>query len=87
MKRILISAAASVAILTLSGCGTTSIYQRDRPDEFAVTRSEPIQVPAEFNLPKPTPNAPRPQAGDTKQQVLDAMFGGNVPTSRPQSGQ
>ena len=87
MKRILILAAASVAILTLSGCGTTSVYQRDRPDEFAVTRSEPIQVPAEFNLPKPTPNAPRQQAGDTKQQVLDGMFGGNVPTSRPQSCQ
>jgi len=87
MKRIPILAAASVAIFALSGCGTTSVYQRDRPDEFAVTRSEPIQVPAAFNLPAPTPNAPRPQDGDTKQQVLDAMFGGNVPTSRPQSGQ
>ena len=87
MKRILILAAASVAILTLSGCGTTSLYERDRPDEFAVTRSEPLQVPAAFNLPAPTPNAPRPQAGDTKQQVLDAMFGGNAPTSPPQSAQ
>jgi len=83
MKRIPILAAASVAILTLSGCGTTSVYQRDRPDEFAVTRSEPIQVPAEFNLPTPTPNAPRPQAGDTKQQVLDAMFGGAAPATPP----
>ena len=87
MKRIPILAAASVAILALSGCGTTSVYERDRPDEFAVTRSVPIQVPAAFNLPVPTPNAPRPQDGDTKQQVLDARFGGNVPTSRPQSGQ
>ena len=79
MKRITIIAAASMAVLALSGCGTTSIYDRDRPDEFAVSKSKPIQVPTEFNLPAPTPNAPRPQDGDTKQQVLDAMFGGTAP--------
>jgi uncharacterized lipoprotein len=79
MKRFTIYAAASVAILALSGCGTTSVYDRDRPDEFAVSRSKPIEVPAEFNLPAPTPNAPRPQDGDTKQQVLDAMFGSTAP--------
>lgn len=83
MKRIPILAAASVAILALSGCGTTSIYDRDRPDEFAVTKSKPIQVPGEFTLPVPTPNAPRPQDGDTQQQVLDAMFGGTVPAPSP----
>ena len=83
MKRIPILAAASVAILALSGCGTTSIYDRDRPDEFAVTKSKPIQVPTQFTLPAPTPNAPRPQDGDTKEQVLDAMFGGAAPAPRP----
>lgn len=82
MKRITIIAAASMAVLALSGCGTTSIYDRDRPDEFAVSKSKPIQVPTEFNLPAPTPNAPRPQDGDTKQQVLDAMFGGTAPAPR-----
>jgi len=82
MKRISILAAASVAILALSGCGTTSIYDRDRPDEFAVSKSKPIEVPTEFTLPTPTPNAPRPQDGDTKQQVLDAMFGGAAPAPR-----
>ena len=83
MKRIPILAAASVATLALSGCGTTSIYDRDRPDEFAVTKSKPIQVPSEFTLPAPTPNAPRPQDGDTQQQVLDAMFGGTAPAPSP----
>jgi uncharacterized lipoprotein len=83
MKRFTIYAAASVAILALSGCGTTSVYDRDRPDEFAVSRSKPIEVPAEFNLPAPTPNAPRPQDGDTKQQVLDAMFGSTAPAPSP----
>lgn len=83
MKRISILAAASVAILALSGCGTTSIYDRERPDEFAVSRSKPIEVPKTFNLPAPTPNAPRPQDGETKEQVLDAMFGGTAPTTAP----
>ena len=83
MKRISILAAASVAILALSGCGTTSIYDRERPDEFAVSRSKPIEVPKTFNLPAPTPNAPRPQDGETKEQVLDAMFGGTAPTTPP----
>lgn len=83
MKRISILAAATIAAAALSGCGSTSVFDRERPDEFAVTRSKPIQVPSEFTLPAPTPNAPRPQDGDTKQQVLDAMFGGTTPTPRP----
>jgi hypothetical protein len=38
-------------------------------------------------LPAPTPDAPRPQEDDTKQQVLDAMFGSAAPAPRPQSAQ
>ena len=87
MKRINMFAAASVALLALSGCGTTSVFDRDRPDEFAVSRSKPLQVPTEFALPAPTPDAPRPQDDDTKQQVLDAMFGSAAPAPRPQSAQ
>jgi hypothetical protein len=87
MKRINMFAAASVALFALSGCGTTSVFDRDRPDEFAVSRSKPLQVPTEFALPAPTPDAPRPQEDDTKQQVLDAMFGSAAPAPRPQSAQ
>jgi uncharacterized lipoprotein len=80
MKRKMILAA--VAALAVSGCGTTSVFDRERPDEFAVTRAKPIEVPKEFALPAPTPDAPRPQDGDTKQQVLDAIFGGAAPAPR-----
>jgi hypothetical protein len=48
-----------------------------------VSRSKPIEVPKTFTLPTPTPNAPRPQDGDTKEQVLDAMFGGTAPATPP----
>jgi hypothetical protein len=40
-------------------------------------------VPATFTLPAPTPDAPRPQDGDIKEQVLDALFGGTAPAPRP----
>jgi uncharacterized lipoprotein len=71
---------AMLGVLALSGCGSTnSLFDRDRPDEFAVTRTKPIEVPKEFTLPTPTPDAPRPQDGDTKTQMLDAMFGGAAP--------
>jgi uncharacterized lipoprotein len=81
MKRKMILAA--VAALAVSGCGSTSVFDRERPDEFAVTRAKPIEVPKEFTLPAPAPDAPRPQDGDTKTQVLDAMFGGPAPAPRP----
>jgi uncharacterized lipoprotein len=80
MKRKLILAA--IAIAALSGCGSSGVLDRERPDEFAVTRAKPIEVPKEFALPAPTPNAPRPQDGDTKPLVLDAMFGGTAPTPK-----
>lgn len=73
---------AACALLALSGCGSTGVFDRQRPDEFAVTRSKPIEVPAAFTLSAPTPNAPRPQDGDTKEQVLEAMFGGTAPAPK-----
>ncbi|QGY81222.1 DUF3035 domain-containing protein [Sphingorhabdus lacus] len=83
MKRKLILTVVAFALTTLSGCGSTGILDRQRPDEFAVTRSKPIEVPATFTLPAPTPDAPRPQDGDIKEQVLDALFGGTAPAPRP----
>jgi hypothetical protein len=67
----------------LSACGSTGLLDRDRPDEFAVTRAAPLTIPTEFTLPAPQPNAPRPQqASDSKAEVLDAMFGGTAPAPR-----
>jgi uncharacterized lipoprotein len=78
MKRKM-TLAAVAALATLSGCGSTGVFDRERPDEFAVTRAAPIAVPAEFTLPAPQKDAPRPQGDDTKQQMIDAMFGGTPP--------
>lgn len=76
------------AILLLAGgtllasCGAGGgIFNRDRPDEFAVQRQAPLVVPPDFSLVPPAPGAPRPADGTASQQALDAMFGGKAPRS------
>jgi hypothetical protein len=70
------------AIPLLAGCGSTGVFDRERPDEFAVTRNAPLKVPGEFTLPAPQSGAAAQQT-DTKAQVLDAMFG--AAQSKPQN--
>lgn len=65
----------------LAGCGSTGLFNRDRPDEFAVQRQAPLVVPPDFALTPPAPGAPRPNEGTTQQQALDALFGGPAPRS------
>jgi len=75
-------AAVALASLALSGCGTTNLFSRDRPDEFAVSRQAPLVIPPDFALTPPNPGAPRPQDSDASQQALDALFGGPAPRSQ-----
>jgi len=70
----LIALAAGVAML--SACSSASVFNRDRPDEFAVQRQAPLVVPPDFELSPPAPGAPRPTEGTAAQQALDALFGG-----------
>lgn len=65
----------AVALSSLAGCGSTGVFDRERPDEFAVTKAAPLTVPQDLNtLPAPRPGEVRAN-GDTKQEMLDAMFG------------
>lgn len=65
----------------LSGCGGGGLFNRERPDEFAVQRQAPLIVPPDFALTPPAPGAPRAPDRTTQQQALDAMFGGPAPRS------
>ena len=66
----------------LSACGAGgSLFNRSRPDEFAVTRQAPLVVPPDFALMPPNPGSPRPQDVDSSKQALDALFGGPAPRS------
>ena len=78
MRKFAVLALATVA---LSGCGTTGLFNRARPDEFAVSRQAPLVIPPDFALVPPNPGAPRPQENDASQQALDALFGGPAPRS------
>ncbi|WP_421851890.1 DUF3035 domain-containing protein [Novosphingobium sp.] len=79
----------STTILMLAGGATLlgacsqggSLFNRIRPDEFAVTRQAPLVVPPDFSLMPPNPGAPRPQDVDSSKQALDALFGGPAPRS------
>jgi len=66
----------------LSACGGGGgLFNRDRPDEFAVQRQLPLVVPPDFALTPPQPGAPRPSANNSQGQTLDALFGGQAPRS------
>ena len=74
-------ATLAVLSLALAGCGSTGFLNRDRPDEFAVSRQAPLVIPPDFSLAPPNPGAPRPQDNDASSQALDALFGGPAPRS------
>jgi hypothetical protein len=78
---------ASVILLVcgsglLAACGSSGIFNRDRPDEFAVQRQAPLVVPPDFTLSPPAPGAPRPNESSPAEQALEALFGGPAPRSR-----
>jgi hypothetical protein len=61
---------------SLASCGGGGIFNRERPDEFAVQRQAPLVVPPDFSLTPPAPGAPRPAEGTAADQALEALFGG-----------
>lgn len=70
---ILVAAGAAM----LSACGSTGLFDHNRPDEFAVQRQTPLVVPPDFALSPPKQGEPRPVDDNTaQQQTLDALFGG-----------
>lgn len=66
----------STGAVLLSACGSTGLFNRNRPDEFAVQRQSPLVVPPDFSLSPPKEGQPRPSDGALQQQTLDALFGG-----------
>ena len=85
MNRTSAILAASILATTLSACGSNSLFGRDRPDEFAVSRQAPLIVPPDFALTPPAPGAARPGGESTAEQTLRALFGGAAPRSATES--
>lgn len=66
----------ATSAVMLSACGSTGLFNRARPDEFAVQRQTPLVVPPDFSLAPPKQGQPRPTDDSLQQQTLDALFGG-----------
>lgn len=66
----------------LAACGGGGVFNRERPDEFAVQRQAPLVVPPDFTLTPPAPGAPRSTEGAASEQALEALFGGPSPRSQ-----
>jgi hypothetical protein len=64
------SAAALLGVLSLGGCG---VFDRNTPDEFAVTTRAPLVVPNEFSLPPPRPGVERAQEQPPRLQAQAAL--------------
>lgn len=80
--RIFITASAlTVTMLSLSACGSTGLLNRDRPDEFAVSRQAPLVIPPDFALVPPAVGSSQPASADSTRQAFEAMFGGPAPRS------
>ncbi|MCX9145775.1 DUF3035 domain-containing protein [Erythrobacter sp. WG] len=77
----LILAVGASAMLAACG-GGGGVFNRARPDEFAVQRQAPLVVPPDFSLTPPAPGAPRPTEGSASEQALEALFGGPAPRSK-----
>ena len=78
LKAVILIATGSAM---LASCGGSGIFNRERPDEFAVQRQAPLVVPPDFSLTPPAPGAPRPAEGTAAEQALEALFGGPAPRS------
>ncbi len=78
MNRKFVLAALAVALPALAG-GCSSVKEqlgltKQSPDEFKVVSRAPLSMPPDYNLRPPTPGAPRPQEGTTRDQAANAVF-------------
>jgi len=78
MSLVIRAGIAGIAALGLAACGSSGIFGRDAPDEFAISRAPPLVVPPDYNLTPPRPGAPRPMDAGSQTQAIEALFGPGV---------
>jgi hypothetical protein len=71
---------SAICLLALSLCACSNAKEtlgltRQSPDEFAVVKSAPLEIPPNFNLVPPNPGSPRPQEQSTAATAQQAVFG------------
>ena len=81
MRKVLIATCLIGTLASLSACGSSGLFNRQRPDEFAVSRQAPLVIPPDFALVPPAPGAAPTASPDSTRQAMEAMFGGPAPRS------
>ena len=64
--------------LCVSACDKTKEqfdFSKKAPDEFAVVKRAPLEMPPDYQLRPPRPGAPRPQESATDEKAKQAVFG------------
>ncbi|MGD9810582.1 MAG: DUF3035 domain-containing protein [Sphingobium sp.] len=75
MRKVMIAVTLAGALVSLSACGSRGLFNRDRPDEMAVTRQAPLVIPPDFALVPPAPGAAPTVTPEANRQAVEAMFG------------
>ena len=77
-KIIKLCSVLCVAVAALGACDKAEEQlglSKSAPDEFAVVKRAPLELPPSYTLRPPRPGAPRPQEQETVEQARVAVFG------------
>ena len=86
MNKFAASALLLAGSAMLSACGSGGgLFNRERPDEFAVQRQAPLVIPPDFALAPPAPGTPAATNETAAEQTLRALFGGAAPRSQTET--
>jgi hypothetical protein len=88
MRKFVAGISLCAMALGLSACGSGGgLFNRDRPDEFAVSRAAPLVIPPDFALVPPRPGAAgRADSSNANRQALEAMYGSDAARSAAERG-
>jgi len=74
LNTLLMLAAASMALTACEETKQAIGLGKHPPDEFQVVAQAPLSMPPDYDLPKPTPGAPRPQQGTAENLAENALL-------------
>lgn len=78
MNKIFMMTIVGVASVSLAACENTKKqfdFSKKAPDEFAVVKRAPLEMPPSFEIRAPQPGAPRPQEPSASDLARSAVIG------------
>ena len=81
LKTILVLSMCVLALSACSGAKKKLGLTHSTPDEFAVLKRAPLELPPDYTLRPPRHGAPRPQELETDKQAAVAVFGATNPST------